>query len=64
MALPDSLILMAVFGRLAESLAKLNGQLGYRLAAARQELQVDTRPTLPARILHNICRQRQMKWCS
>ena len=47
-ALPDSLILMAVLGRLAESLAKLNGQLGYRLAAARQELQVDTRPTLPA----------------
>ena len=47
-ALPDSLILMAVLGRMAESLAKLNGQLGYRLAAARQELQVDTRPTLPA----------------
>ena len=48
MALPDSLILMTVLGRLAESLAKLKGQLGYRLAAARQELQVDTRSTLPA----------------
>ena len=48
-AVPDPLILMQVLSKMSETLGKLGGaQVTYRLAAVRQELQVDQRPNLPA----------------
>ena len=46
LTLPDGLILMTVLAKVAESLSKLSGQVSYRIAAVRQELQVDTLPSL------------------
>ena len=47
LALPDPVVLSSVLGRMADALAKVGGlQVGYRISAVRQELMVDTRPTI------------------
>ena len=49
LALPDPVVLSSVLGRMADALAKVGGlQVGYRISAVRQELMVDTRPTMEA----------------
>ena len=45
--IPDSMVLMQALSKIAENLTKHGGsQVGFRIAAARQELEVDRRPTL------------------
>ena len=49
MSLPDATVLVGVMAKYCDSLSKLGGsQLAFRLASARQELQIDYRPTYPA----------------
>ena len=49
LALPDPVVLSSVLGRMADAFAKVGGlQVGYRISAVRQELMVDTRPTMEA----------------
>ena len=49
LALPDPIVLATVLGRMADSLVKHGGhQMGYRISGVRQELMVDTRPTMEA----------------
>ena len=46
-AIPDSMVLIQALSKVAENLTKHGGsQVGFRIAAARQELEVDRRPTL------------------
>ena len=46
-AIPDSMVLIQALSKIAENLTKHGGsQVGFRIAAARQELEVDRRPTL------------------
>ena len=46
-AIPDSMVLVQALSKVAENLTKHGGsQVGFRIAAARQELEVDRRPTL------------------
>ena len=48
-SLPDATVLVGVMAKYCDSLSKLGGsQLAFRLASARQELQIDYRPTYPA----------------
>lgn len=45
--IPDSMVLIQALSKIAENLTKHAGsQVGFRIAAARQELEVDRRPTL------------------
>lgn len=44
--LPDPMILSAVLGRASDVVSKSSGQVGFRLASARQQLQLDNRPKL------------------
>ena len=47
LVLPDGMVLAAVMNKFVEALTKAGGsQMGYRLAAARQELGMDLRPGL------------------
>ena len=45
--IPDSMVLIQALSKVVENLTKHGGsQVGFRIAAARQELEVDRRPTL------------------
>ena len=45
--IPDSMVLIQALSKIADNLTKHGGsQVGFRNAAARQELQVDPQPTL------------------
>ena len=44
--LPDPMILSGVLGRASDVVSKSSGQVGFRLASARQQLQLDNRPKL------------------
>ena len=47
MGIPDSMVLIQALSKVAENLTKHGGsQVGFRIAAAWQELEVDRRPTL------------------
>ena len=47
LVLPDPMVLAGVLGKFSDSLSKLGTQVGFRLASTRQQLQMDSRPTLP-----------------
>ena len=44
--LPDPMILASVLGKASDMVSKSSGQVGFRLASARQQLQLDNRPNL------------------
>ena len=45
--LPDPMILSGVMGRASDVVGKTGAQVGFRLASARQQLQLDNRPSMP-----------------
>lgn len=45
--LPDPMILSGVMSRASDVVGKAGAQVGFRLASARQQLQLDNRPSMP-----------------
>ena len=45
--LPDPMILSGVMSKASDVVGKAGAQVGFRLASARQQLHLDTRPTMP-----------------